>query len=105
MIRVRNRHAAAVGGVAPGAVGNVTAETLRRYPWALSALSPVEDMEHSSDASQSPSEPLPARAQIRAIRDSDSIEYVERWIGDGRSSVHGAAVKRLRRLRKEAQDG
>jgi hypothetical protein len=95
MIEVLNKHAAHVAGVAPGAVAHVTQETADRYPWALVRCDGPEpfEAEHEPEGAA-----LPARDQIQALRESDDPEYVREFVGDGRSSVHAAAVRRLRQL-------
>ena len=94
MLEVLNKHAAHVAGVAPGATGYVTQEAADRYPWALvrcDGAAPPGEAQEAQDG-------LPARDQIQALRDSDDPEYVRGFVGDGRSSVHAAAVRRLRQL-------
>jgi hypothetical protein len=91
MTLVRNRHAAHVGGLAPGATGDVSAETLARYPWAFDILGEVQPV-------PPPPPPLTARQARQAIRGSDDPAFIRRFLGDPRSSIHQKALARLKRL-------
>ena len=96
MIKVRNRHASRVGGVDPGETAIVTPDVFARYPWALHALAP--DYQPEEDEGEDSPERLAAREQIQALRESADQDYVRSFVSDGRSSVHTAAVRRLRQL-------
>jgi hypothetical protein len=91
MPRVRNRHAAYVGGLAPGSSGEVSEEALTAWPWAFELL---------GDSTPSPPQAprLKAREAREAIAASTDPDFIRSYVGDPRSSVHQRAVARLKRL-------
>ncbi len=95
MIRVRNRHVSHVGGIAPGAVADIEPAVLARHPWAFIVL-PADHVQGAHDNDDA--DWLPAREQREALRASEDLDYVRGFVGDSRSSVHTAAVRRIRQL-------
>lgn len=95
----RNRHSAHVAGLAPGAVGDVPEETVSRYPWALRAVRPG-----AQEAAGDDGDGMTAREARKAIQESEDPEFVRQFFGDSRSSVHSAAVRRLRQLRETEKE-
>lgn len=90
---VFNRHASHVAGVPPGHTAEVADDTAARFRWALR---PVERPAEGESAAEG--ERPAAREAIETIRASNSAEFVRGYLGDSRSSVHAAAVRRLRQI-------
>lgn len=94
-MEVTNTHTAHVAGLAPGARGTVDPRDAARYPWALV----VHDApEPEPEPLEGEGGPLPARAQIEALRSTDSLAYAVAFLDDTRSSVRAAAERAAARL-------